>query len=170
MAGEGKRRCLKYPWKLWCHLNEGVEQMLPAGPTNRSFYFALTPRSGGGACNSTTTTQSGQPTIFLGAHNPLRRAAGCKSMQGSVAKEGGGGVVQAGAKFSQAQGPPMQLCKGRRSIAGLSETRTLRLLSRLGGNGAIVCTRQLAALFLLLPTRNTCSAPPSPLVLLAAHG
>lgn len=54
-AREGKGWCLKYPWKLWCHLNEGVEQMLPAAPTNRSLDYALTPRSGGGVFHPTTT-------------------------------------------------------------------------------------------------------------------
>lgn len=53
---EESGQCLKYPSKLRCHLNEGVKQMLPARPTNRSLYFTLTPRSGGVALLETTTT------------------------------------------------------------------------------------------------------------------
>lgn len=42
--------CLKYPWKLWCHLNEGVEQVLSRRLDQSETPARLTTESGGGAC------------------------------------------------------------------------------------------------------------------------
>lgn len=42
--------CLKYPWKLWCHLNEGVEQVLSQRLDQSETPARLTTRLGGGAC------------------------------------------------------------------------------------------------------------------------
>lgn len=42
--------CLKYPWKLWCHLNEGVEQVLSRRLDQSETPARLTTQPGGGAC------------------------------------------------------------------------------------------------------------------------
>lgn len=52
-AASARRRqgwCLKYPWKLWCHLNEGVEQVLSRRLDQSETPARLTTQPGGGAC------------------------------------------------------------------------------------------------------------------------
>lgn len=49
-AGQWQGWCLKYPWKLWCHLNEGVEQVLSRRLDQSETPARLTTRPGGGAC------------------------------------------------------------------------------------------------------------------------
>lgn len=48
-ARRWQRRCLKYPWKLRCHLNEGVEQVLSRRLDQSETPARLTTQPGGGA-------------------------------------------------------------------------------------------------------------------------
>lgn len=84
VAREGNGWFLKYVSKLGCHLNEGVQQMLSANPTNRSLYFTLTPRSGAWPPQS-ITTHSREPRLYLGMRSC------CIKLQ--VAKASSGGRV-----------------------------------------------------------------------------
>lgn len=53
--------CLKYPWKLWCHLNEGVEQVLSRRLDQSETPARLTTQSGGGACANYYRRKQGAP-------------------------------------------------------------------------------------------------------------
>lgn len=52
--------CLKYPWKLWCHLNEGVEQVLSRRLDQSETPARLTTQREAGPA-PTTTGGSGAP-------------------------------------------------------------------------------------------------------------
>lgn len=80
VARKGNGWFLKYGSKLGCHLNEGVQQMLSANPTNRSLYFTLTPRSGAWPPPKYYYAPEGAAIISRDA-KLLHQTAGCKSKQ-----------------------------------------------------------------------------------------
>lgn len=80
VARKGSGWFLKYVSKLGCQLNEGVQQMLSANPTNRSLYFTLTPRSGAWSPPKYYYALEGV-TIIPRDAKLLHPTAGCKSKQ-----------------------------------------------------------------------------------------